>query len=88
MVDKSLTLKTYKHLGCKQRSCIVKGVVSKSVQENRLKVNRSELVNTSLGFLAVQQSCRVGDSIDSRVSKLISDHGGRDKLKSLIFAIV
>jgi hypothetical protein len=63
-------------------------VVSKSVRENRLEVNRSELVDASLGFLAVRRSCRVGDSRGGRVGRLISDCGGRDKLESLIFAIV
>ena len=45
-------------------------MVFKSVQENRLKANRLESVNTSLSFLAVQQSCRVGDSRGGKVGKI------------------
>ena len=86
--ERSCGFGTYKHPGCKQRSCTVGGVVSKSVQENRLEVNRSESVDASLGFLAVQRRCRVGDSRGGRVGRLISDRGGGDKLESLIFAIV
>jgi hypothetical protein len=86
--ERSCGFRAYKHPGCKQCNCTVRGVVSKSVQENRPEVNRSESVNASLGFLAVQQSCRVGDSRGGRVGKLISDRGGGDKLESLIFAIV
>ena len=85
--ERSCGFGAYKHPGCKQRNCIVGGVVSKSVQENRPEVNRSESVDASLGFLVVQRSCRVGDS-GGRVGRLISDCGGGDKLESLIFAIV
>jgi hypothetical protein len=63
-------------------------VVFKSVQENRLKANRLESVNTSLSFLAVQQSCRVGDSRGGKVGRFISNCRSRDRLESLIFAIV
>ena len=86
--ERSCGFGAYKHLGCKQRNCIVGGVVSKSVREKRPEVNRSESVDASLGILAVQRSCRVGDSGGSRVGRLISDCGGGDKLESLIFAIV
>jgi len=63
-------------------------VVSKSVRENRPRVNRFESVDARLGFLVVQQSCRVGDSRGGRVGRLGSDGGGGDRLESLIFAIV
>jgi hypothetical protein len=90
--ERSCGFRAYKHPGCKQRNCTVGGVVSKSVRENRPEVNRSESVDASLGFLAVRRSCRVGDSVgdsvDGRVGRLISDRGGGDKLESLIFAIV
>ena len=78
----------YKHPGCRQRNCIVGGVVSRSVQENKPRANRLELVDARLGPLVVQRSCRVSDSRGSMVSRLISDRGGGDKLESLIFAIV
>jgi hypothetical protein len=86
--ERSCGFSVYKHLSCKQRICTVGGVVSKSVRENRLKVNRSESVDASLDFSVVQRSCRVGDSRGGRVGRLISDRGGGDKLESLIFAIV
>jgi hypothetical protein len=86
--DKSCGFGVYKHLACRQRNCIVRGVVSKSVQENKLRANRSKSVNESLGFLAVQRSCRVSDIRGGRVGKAISDQGGEDRLESLIFAIV
>jgi hypothetical protein len=63
-------------------------VVSSSIQENKLRVNRSESVDASLGFLAAWRSCRVGDSRGGRVGKHISDRGGEDRLESLIFKIV
>jgi hypothetical protein len=63
-------------------------VVSSSVRENRLRVNRSESVDASLGFLAARRSCRVGDSRGGRVGRRISDRGGEDRLESLIFGIV
>ena len=65
-------------------------MVSRSVQENRPRANRSESVDESLGFLAVQRSCkgRVGDIGGGRVGKAISDRGGEDRLESLIFGIV
>ena len=85
--ERSCGFSAYKHLGCKQRICTVGGVVSKSVRENRLEVNRSELVDASLGFLVVRRSCRVGDS-GGRAGRLISNRGGGDKLESLIFVIV
>ena len=87
MKERSCSFRAYKHPGCKQRNCIVGGVVSKSVWENRLEVNRLELVDASLGFLAVRRSCRVGDS-GGKVGRFMSDRGGGDKLESLIFAIV
>jgi hypothetical protein len=62
-------------------------VVSRSVRENRPKVNRSESVDASLGFWVVWRSCRVGDSRGCRVGRLSSDGGGGDRLESLIFAI-
>jgi hypothetical protein len=86
--ERSCSFGTYKHPGCKQRICTVRGVVSKSVQENRLEVNRLESVDASLDFLVVWRSCRVGDSGCGKVGRLISDRGGGDKLESLIFAIV
>jgi hypothetical protein len=86
--ERSCGFRAYKHPGCKQRNCTVGGVVSKSVRENRLEVNRLESVDASLGFLAVQRSCRVDDSGGGRVGRLILDRGGGDKLESLIFAIV
>jgi hypothetical protein len=85
--ERSCGFGAYKHPGCKQRNCIVGGVVSKSVRENRLEVNRSESVDASPGFLAVRRSCRVGDS-GGKVGRFMSDRGGGDKLESLIFAIV
>jgi hypothetical protein len=86
--ERSCGFSVYKHPGYKQCNCTVRGVVSKSVQEDRLEVNRSELVDASLGFLIVQRSCRVSDSGGGRVGRLISNHRGGDKLESLIFAIV
>ena len=51
-------------------------MVSKSVQENRPKVNRFKSVDARLGFLVVQRSCRVGDSGSNRVGRLGSGGGG------------
>ena len=89
MKERSCGFGAYKHPGCKQRNCTVGGMVSKSIQENRPEVNRSESVDASPGFLAVQRSCRVGDRRGGRVGRLISDCGGGDKPDELlIFAIV
>jgi len=63
-------------------------VVSRSVRENRPKVNRSESVDTSPGFWVVQRSCRVGDSKGCRVGRLGSDGGGGDRLESLILMAI
>ena len=63
-------------------------MVSKSVQENRPKVNRSESVDTSLGFWVVQRSCRVSDSRGCKVGRLSSDSRGRDRLESLILIAI
>ena len=78
----------YKHPGCRQRNCIVGGVVSRSVRENKPSVNRLESVDARLGPLVVRRSCRVGDSGGGRLGRLISDRGGGDRLESLIFATV
>jgi Flp pilus assembly protein TadB len=87
--ERSCGFETYKYPGCKQCNCTVRRIVSKSIQENRPEVNRSESVNTSLGFLAVQQSYRVDNRRDGRVGRLISDCRDRDKLDELlIFTIV
>jgi hypothetical protein len=51
-------------------------------------VNRLESVDASLGPLAVQRSCRVGDRGGGKVGRFISDYGGEDKLEPLIFTIV
>ena len=85
--ERSCGLGLYKHPGCRQCNCTVGGVVSRSVQENRPRVNRFELVDAR-GFLGVQRSCRVSDSRGGRVGRLSSDAGGGDRLESLIFAVV
>jgi hypothetical protein len=63
-------------------------VVSRSVRENKPRVNRLESVDARLGPLVVRRSCRVGDSGGGRLGRLISDRGGGDRLESLIFATV
>jgi hypothetical protein len=86
--ERSCGFGAYKHPGCRQRNCIVGGVVSKSVRENKPRVNRLESVDASLGPVVVRRSCRVGDSGGGRIGKFISDRGGDDKLEPLIFTIV
>jgi hypothetical protein len=72
--ERSCGFRVYKHLGCRQRNCIVKGMVSRSVRENKPRVNRLELVVASLGPLVVRRSCRVVDR-GGRVGRFISDCG-------------
>ena len=86
--ERSCGFGVYKHPGCRQRNCIVGGVVSRSVRENKPRVNRLESVDASLGPLVVRRSYRVGDRGGSRVGRFISDYGGDDKLEPLIFTIV
>jgi hypothetical protein len=86
--ERSCGFRVYKHLDSKQYNYTVREIVSKSIQENKPEINRSESVDINLGFLTVQRSCRVDNRRNSRVSKLISDCRSKDKLDELLIFVI
>ena len=86
-------LGVYLHSSCKQQSCIVIDVVSKTVQEKRLAENNIESDFESSGVLprGIRRSWRPWDRtnrVGRSTGRLGSESGTSDRLELLIFLII
>jgi hypothetical protein len=75
----------YEHSGCVHRSCIIGGLVSSNVRENRFAVYNTESTSGSTSFFFRDWSPKGRtNGVGSRIGRLGSDTGGDDRLELLI----